>query len=339
MRMVIPQPLHTQLVSEISFMRKQSGLSLIELMIAITLGLILMAGVIQVFLSSRTTFATQQAISRVQETGRLATEFIARDLRMAGYMGCSSRSGAFSDTAGNVLGFHKDFEHGVQGFSSVPAGVQLSPAPTAGSDILVVRSADSAPLLAAGPNQENSFSVKVGSSSIQDDCSNGVCKGSVVAVSDCVDTRVFQVADLVSSGSTTLVVSGVVMPADNFSAGAELVPVKTYVYYVAPSTADPTRPSLWQSVDGKNSHELLEGVERLKLSFGRHNQTNYVPVTPEPDWNEVNSVRIEILVASLDDNVLEDNQHYKFAGADVTATDLRLRQVFINTVAVRSNMQ
>ncbi|ARU27615.1 hypothetical protein CBR65_09340 [Cellvibrio sp. PSBB006] len=74
-------------------MRKQAGLSLIELMIAITLGLILMAGVIQVFLSSRVTFATQQAMSRVQETGRLAVEFMARDIRMAGYMGCTSRSG------------------------------------------------------------------------------------------------------------------------------------------------------------------------------------------------------------------------------------------------------
>jgi type IV pilus assembly protein PilW len=71
---------------------RQRGLSLIELMIAITLGLVLMTGVIQVFLSSKNVFSTQQAVSRIQETGRLAIEFISRDTRMAGYMGCGSRA-------------------------------------------------------------------------------------------------------------------------------------------------------------------------------------------------------------------------------------------------------
>src|SRR5690606_26878232 len=159
------------------------------------------------------------------------------------------------------------------------------------------------------------------------------------AVSGCVDTRASQVVVFTSSGSTTFVGSAVAMPVDNWSAGAALLPVYIYAYHVAPSTADPTRPRLWQRVHSPPTDDALAGAGRLKLRFGRNNQTNYVPVTPEPDWNEVNSVRIEILVASLDDNVLEDNQHYKVAGADVTATDLRLRQVFINTVAVRSNMQ
>src|SRR5690554_5044513 len=72
-------------------MRKQQGLSLVELMISITLGLVLMTGVMQMFLSSRTVFSTHQAISRIQENGRLAMEFISQDVRMAGFMGCMSR--------------------------------------------------------------------------------------------------------------------------------------------------------------------------------------------------------------------------------------------------------
>ena len=320
-------------------MRKQAGLSLIELMIAITLGLILMAGVIQVFLSSRVTFATQQAMSRVQETGRLAVEFMARDIRMAGYMGCTSRSGAFSDTAGNVAGFHRDFAEGIQGFATVPAGINLSPAPIAGSDILVVRTADRVPLLAAGSNEVNSFSAQVIDSDIEDNCSSGICVGDVVAASDCIDTRVFLVNQLTSSGETTLKIGGGVIAADNFTTGAELVPVRTYVYYIAPSTADAARPSLWQSVDGEDGQELLEGVERLRLTFGSNSAPGYVPTTPAPMWSDVNSVRIEMVIASVDDNVLEQRQKYSFAGAEVTATDLRLRQVFLNTIAIRSNMQ
>lgn len=65
--------------------RTQLGLSLVELMIAMALGLLLMTGVIQVFLSSRQTYAANEAMGRLQENGRFALEFIARSARLAGY--------------------------------------------------------------------------------------------------------------------------------------------------------------------------------------------------------------------------------------------------------------
>ena len=54
---------------------RQSGLSLVELMIAITLSLLLIAGVLQIFLSSKQTYSTNNALSRVQESGRFAWIF------------------------------------------------------------------------------------------------------------------------------------------------------------------------------------------------------------------------------------------------------------------------
>lgn len=63
----------------------QSGLSLVELMIGMTLGLILLLGVIQVFLSSRQTLATNDAMSKLQENGRFGLEFISQSARLAGY--------------------------------------------------------------------------------------------------------------------------------------------------------------------------------------------------------------------------------------------------------------
>ena len=65
--------------------RTQLGLSLIELMVAMALGLLLMTGVIQVFLSSRQTYAANEAMGRLQENGRFALEFVARSARLAGY--------------------------------------------------------------------------------------------------------------------------------------------------------------------------------------------------------------------------------------------------------------
>lgn len=62
----------------------QSGLSLIELMVAITLGLMITTSLGYILLGSRSTYRTQDASARVQDTGRFALEFIGRQLRSAG---------------------------------------------------------------------------------------------------------------------------------------------------------------------------------------------------------------------------------------------------------------
>lgn len=65
-----------------------SGLSLMELLIALLIGSILIVGVIQVFLASWTAYRLSQGIARNQESGRFALDFLTRDIRMAGHTGC-----------------------------------------------------------------------------------------------------------------------------------------------------------------------------------------------------------------------------------------------------------
>lgn len=69
-----------------SLPRRQGGLSIVELMVALVISLLLMTGVIQVFLSSKQTYASNEAASRLQENGRFALEFIAQSARHAGYV-------------------------------------------------------------------------------------------------------------------------------------------------------------------------------------------------------------------------------------------------------------
>jgi len=66
--------------------RHQAGLTLVELMIAMTLSLVLMLGVIQVFLSVRQTYSTNDSTSRMQESGRFALTFISNSVRLGGYL-------------------------------------------------------------------------------------------------------------------------------------------------------------------------------------------------------------------------------------------------------------
>jgi type IV pilus assembly protein PilW len=67
--------------------RRQLGLSLIELMVAVVIGLILIGGLIQVYLSSKQSYNAQEQLARMQESGRFAMDLITRDLRRAGYWG------------------------------------------------------------------------------------------------------------------------------------------------------------------------------------------------------------------------------------------------------------
>ncbi|MGY6276212.1 PilW family protein [Methylomonas sp. MgM2] len=67
---------------------RMSGVSLIEIMISLTIGLIIVAGIGYAYLGSKQSFRTQDALSRMQEGARIAFEFMAKDIRMAGFRGC-----------------------------------------------------------------------------------------------------------------------------------------------------------------------------------------------------------------------------------------------------------
>lgn len=70
--------------------KTQQGFSLIELLVALLIGLVLLLGVGQVFLSSRQTFTTNEAMAKLQENGRFSLEFIASSARQAGYLSSGS---------------------------------------------------------------------------------------------------------------------------------------------------------------------------------------------------------------------------------------------------------
>jgi len=64
----------------------QRGLSLIEVLIALMLGVFLLGGVIQIFIINRQTYRTQENLARLQEDGRFALDLLNRYVRLAGYL-------------------------------------------------------------------------------------------------------------------------------------------------------------------------------------------------------------------------------------------------------------
>jgi len=82
----------------------QTGLSLIEIMIALLIGAFLLGGVLQIFIGSKQTYRMQENLSRLQENGRLALDFIGRDIRMTSYWGCLARPSGdvFGETVSGI---------------------------------------------------------------------------------------------------------------------------------------------------------------------------------------------------------------------------------------------
>ena len=74
------------------------GFSLVELMVALVITLILLAGIGQIFLSSKKSFTIQDSLARIQENGRYALETVVADLRRTGYWGGNSKITALGGT-------------------------------------------------------------------------------------------------------------------------------------------------------------------------------------------------------------------------------------------------
>jgi prepilin-type N-terminal cleavage/methylation domain-containing protein len=65
--------------------RRQKGLSLIEMMIALAVAGITIAGVYKIFASQQKSFVVQEEVSDAQQSARAVMDIISRDIRMAGF--------------------------------------------------------------------------------------------------------------------------------------------------------------------------------------------------------------------------------------------------------------
>jgi len=209
-------------------MRSQRGLSLIELMVGMVLGLLLLGAVLQVYLSTKMTFNTQDQKSALEEGGRYALEFIARDVRMAGLTGCSSRFMPNSQLLvrnhlNGAAAFPLEFMTAVRGFEAnssgpgqtlslaasdpAPGGTWNATLPAAvaalavpGSDVLLISgmSAQTWPLVDPFTQGSQIF-VQPG---------NDIAQGDIVFVTDCSQGFVFQATNVTQAGGKTNIVGG-----------------------------------------------------------------------------------------------------------------------------------
>jgi len=140
-------------------LRAHRGFSLVELLVAMVIALVVMAGVINSFLASKDAYRYNQELAFIQENARFANSKMGSDIRDAGNFGCRTSDGTnnyYDNNLVNVLGDTSSLSYpdlftavGVQGYnnttgwptSDVQAAVTAVNATTP-PDAIMVRHAD-----------------------------------------------------------------------------------------------------------------------------------------------------------------------------------------------------
>lgn len=276
-------------------------------MVALVISLVLLAGVFQIYLSSKQAFSAQESVARMQETGRFVTDTLISDMRRAGHWGGNADLDTISGNPGPNT-WSNGVCPGDEGWARMLERRVFarrdncpSAADTAASDILEVRFAD-------------------GSS----DDDNGLW----------IHSNLFE-------GRLTNSETPDMQPVSN----EEIVvrPLRARSYFVAPTQTNPpscpgaqSLTSLWR--DGlEGREELARGVERLRVRFLEDAGTGYVDADAVNDWRSVQAVRAWVLIrAECPEPGLGNTIEYTLAGDTYQPNDDYRRHLFVNTVQLRN---
>ncbi len=142
-------------------LRTSQGFSLVEMMVAMTIGLVLVGAGIAVYANSRAAYTINESIARLQENARYALDEITRDLRLAGYWGLNSSAALVSGTLPNANNdcapqWYTNVANRVQGSDGDDSGFEPCIPDTTtyqpGTDILAMRFVDPTPVVTPLPN-------------------------------------------------------------------------------------------------------------------------------------------------------------------------------------------
>lgn len=234
-----------------------AGVTLVELMVALSIGAFLMIGAVQVYNQSRQAYVINDSIARVQETAQFALDTIEADLRMASNWGRTSRSdsivGRALEADANPLnlpapaacgaGWALELERPIVGTDNtytLPCAAENGSQPQ--SDVVTIRraSADPAPL--------QNGRLQVQSTRVQ---------GELFADGDVPAGFAYDPDDLLLSPSAVhnlLVSSYYVAPTSGLIPGVPTLRRKTLV--------------MSGGAPGIEDQEVAPGVENLQLQFG-----------------------------------------------------------------------
>ncbi len=316
----------------------QRGFSLIELMVSILLGLFLTAGVISVYIDSKSNYQSEDELARIQENGRYALDLLKRELALAGFFGGNLNTGGIPpgtvtvDCSANwtldtsePLDFINDFASSLTTLNGITLGCLNSADIVAGTDIVAIK------------RTSGGFTLK-----------NGVFNDGLTKA----DTSQWylRMAGFGDIMEWTYIDSGEDFDAADVGLGSEVSywEYNTNVFYIRNYSVDagdnvPTLCAERLVGGGISNQCLIEGIEDMQIEFGVDtdgdsipNQFKSAPTGAELDSSVV--ARIYLLVRSIDPVAGYTNEKTYSLGEKAVAAknDGYLRRVFSTTIQMRN---
>jgi len=284
--------------------KASAGVTIVELLVSMVVGLIILSGVVKVVVDSKSTFLLEQEYAFIQENARFLMDELGYEVRMAGYFGCNGE-GQLTNTLDVDPSDDDDWAftaNGIKGYEQDDGDLP---------DTFDSANVDTDILILSHGVQDDSVTVKShnpASSTINLAASQPFAKGDVLVIADagCENMAVFQMSGPNSSNPSTIVhntggstspgncrkalstssggayscVSGQPSASEKgreFGPGSAIMRYRTSGYYLANSdvTDEPTlyRASLVNGSGNASaqSQELLTGVEDMQVIFGVDN--------------------------------------------------------------------
>lgn len=325
---------------------RQRGFSLVELMVAMTIGLVVVAAVGYVYLSSRQAFRMTDSMSRMQENARLGIETMARDVRMAGYVGCINlQSGAatvYTIASPPVPAISPATAITGQDFTAVTPGFAGTTITRPAGDTISVMGAFGGGVSLTGNLPPNNANVQINGNPY------GFADDDVLVVADCKNADIFRATGVSATGGTVTIshasATNISNNVGSYGPDGFVFKMEQYTYFIGVNPAGKRALYRTNLATGlpKDTVELVEDVWDMQIEYGRDTSGDgaadvYGDATAVgTNWTQVVSARISLLLASPENNIVPSVQTYNFNGAAVTAGDRRLYQVLTSTIAVRN---
>jgi type IV pilus assembly protein PilW len=337
-----------------------AGFTIIELMVAMLLGLIVIAGITSVFLANQQVYRTNSALGDVQDSTRMSFEMLAQNIREAGLLGCGNNgqvANVLEDGPNNSgTDWWANWGNSLMGYGS---GTAANPALTvgtaagnqvAGTDSLMILSAADIGLSVNTQTTSTTTFTLNGSSS-------DLVAGAIMIVCDPWQATIFRANSYTPGAGTTnpsitygqtfggntvncstgLGYQTVCTAGGNaytYAANSPIATLEANVWYIGTNPAGTTSLYLVNVNTATNAQnppqEMVRGVTAMNITYNMTNATGFVTASNVTSWTTVDAVQVKLTVEQISG---------PNAGTNGTATTTPLTRTYTVTSTVRNRVQ
>ncbi len=249
------------------------GFSLLEIMIAMALGVMITLGLSKLYLSMKQSYTVQTDMARLQEDGRLAAFILTKNIRMAGYSGC--RSGRIADAI-----------HGYKAENPPSDLKNITP----NTDVIVIKKAD-----VGITKLTQDVNAPANVIYVQENPAGK--KGDKLLISDCEATQDFTTDSL---GEKSIKPDNITITHNYKIADTEVARDEIIYYFIRKTSRKDVRGkpiyALYNKIDTKRVQELIPGISNMQIKYAVGG--DYYTAHQVTNWSQVKGVYMTLTIQS-----------------------------------------